>query len=442
MNNALISPNFQKSGKRNLFVDFFVFLCPVLVVIEINLIGRLFLSEVLLAIILPLLILQRGRLLLEPLPRTVIILGLVWLAGQIFTDLVRETPFQDWSRGWAKITFLILNFSSIYLLINQDARRIVLFFLGSAMGSSLDYFVSPTILMLTDPWKFGAGALFSALLILFVQWRVIARFPILPVLMISALGLFSIYMGSRGSGGLLILSAIYLYVHSKPELQHWLKRFSIGRMVTLVVITSFSIWGILATYSIAASSGWLGEAAKKKYHKQSGKYGILLGGRAEILVSSQAIKDSPIIGHGSWAKDIEYRKLYLELKKQLGYYVGDFQYLLQKSKLIPSHSHLFGAWVEAGILGALFWVWVFYLVFRSLFGLFRVEHYLLPLFVIKAIGAAWTILFSPFGAEGRLSWGFILTILIVIAQLSQRSKTVTNHKIIFILEMPKKLVSH
>lgn len=391
-------------------------------VIEINLVGRLFLSEVLLIIILPLLIVKRGRLLLHPLPRTVIILAFLWLAGQIITDFIRETPFQDWTRGWAKITFLILNFSSIYLLLINDTKRIIIFFIGFLIISpTLDYLVTPTELLLYDPWKFGIGGSVVSLVILFAMWRKIARFRLLPVLLIFALGLFSIYMGSRANGGLLILSAGYLYIHSKPKLRYWLKHLSISRIVIIILAAIFLGWGVLTGYSIAARSGWLGEAAKNKYYQQSGDYGILLGGRAEILVSTQAIRDSPIIGHGSWAKNREYKELLFHLRQEMGYFANE--YMLQGSDLIPSHSHLFGVWVEAGILGALFWVWVFYLIVRLLFGLFRIEHDLLPLFVVNAMSALWAILFSSFGAEARLSWAFFIVLFIFAVQLVHRSKS-------------------
>ena len=37
-----------------------------------------------------------------------------------------------------------------------------------------------------------------------------------------------------------------------------------------------------------------------------------------------------------------------------------------KEGYIPEHSYILGAWVSAGILGAVFWFWVFILVVRAL----------------------------------------------------------------------------
>jgi hypothetical protein len=65
-----------------------------------------------------------------------------------------------------------------------------------------------------------------------------------------------------------------------------------------------AIYGITVLYEYGASEGWLGDEAREKYLIQSsGDMGILLGGRTQILASAQAIIDSPVIGHGSRAKD-------------------------------------------------------------------------------------------------------------------------------------------
>jgi len=85
-----------------------------------------------------------------------------------------------------------------------------------------------------------------------------------------------------------------------------------------------------------------------------GEYGLIVGGRSEILVSAQAIMDSPILGHGSWAKNEEYAAMLNYLRESMGYVAQG----KHESGLIPTHSHIFGAWVEAGILGAVFWLWI------------------------------------------------------------------------------------
>jgi hypothetical protein len=300
-------------------------------------------------------------------------------------------------------------------------RRIILFSLGFAIGGILDYFISPSEFLLLDPWKFGlhfSGMLIMALLL---QWQKITPFRMLSVSLVFALGLFSFYLGTRSIGAVLIISASYLFIYHQPKLRHWLgKNFSFGRIIILVIVAVLSVWGIIAMYSKAARSGWLGENAQAKYYQQAGgDYGFFLGGRVEIIISSRAIMDSLLIGHGSWAKDPEYRLLLLSLRDK-GYDISEYD--VENNDLIPTHSHLFGAWVEAGVLGALFWSWLLILVFRLLYNLFRIKHNFLPLFVISAMFALWTILFSPFGAIERLQWGFLITLFLTAMQLIHAQK--------------------
>lgn len=410
--------------RNSRFLDFFTFFCPTLFLIEINLGGRLFLTELLLIFILPLLIVKKGQLLLQAKPRWILILGMIWLIAQIITDLIRATPFEDFSRGWAKIIFLMLNFSAIYLLLVDNVKRIILFTAGFAIGGFLNFYINPPELALAAPWKFGLATPTSLLVILIAQWRIITRIRLLQELLIIAFGSIALYLGSRSLGGFFILSGLLLYIHHTPKVRNWFikKRITPLRSVLLLIIMSLFAWGMLTIYGMAAKSGTLGEQAEIKYRQQSGDYGVLLGGRVEILASSQAIIDSPLIGHGSWAKDPKYKLNFLELA-DLGYEINEQAILESESDLIPSHSHLFGAWVEAGILGALFWAWVFTLVIRTLYEIFKIEHVLLPLLITILIIAAWSILFSPFGALERLRWGFFLTLFLLANRFIQQYKT-------------------
>jgi O-antigen ligase len=152
-------------------------------------------------------------------------------------------------------------------------------------------------------------------------------------------------------------------------------------------------------YDYAAGSGLLGESAQGNYEMQaSGKYGLLVGGRSEILVSGRAIFDSPFLGHGSWAKDDKYSSLLMELRRQAGYIGGAGD----EEDLIPTHSHLFGSWVEAGLSGAIFWAWVLGLPVLFLFRPHREVECLAPISAFVAFLLIWDILFSPYGAGLRI----------------------------------------
>lgn len=145
-----------------------------------------------------------------------------------------------------------------------------------------------------------------------------------------------------------------------------------------------------------------------KYRAQAaGDLGTLLGRRKEILASSQAIIDSPIIGHGSPAKDASYIDLATHAYEQLGYESSG----VSEIELIPTHSYLFGAWVGAGIIGAVFWIWIAYQALKLLLSaeLRRSSHVGWIVFVILFL--LWGVMFSTFGAG---QWIFAAHFVVVI----------------------------
>ncbi|MBL6934963.1 MAG: hypothetical protein ISR48_06070 [Alphaproteobacteria bacterium] len=393
----------------------FIFMIPALMFIEIRLVGRLFLPEVILAGILPFLLLARGKALMEPLPRIFLIIMFLWLVGQVATDLIRSTPTQDYVRGWAKILNTMINFMSIYLITFGNRRRLNVFALGVTAGYFLMYFLNPSEQMAEDPWKFGLGLATALLFCNIGNLKQVYRTGILPVLCLLAPATLSMLQASRSLAGISFLSAVYVafqfYIGGRKEKA---QKMSPLKMATLMAVGIAAAAVLLEVYSYAASSGMLGRDAQYKYEMQSqGQFGILLGGRAEIFVSIQAISDSPFIGHGSWAKDPRYAALLLKLEN-FGYEISS---LSIESGLIPSHSHLFGAWVESGILGALMWMWVILFIVITLIKLSQVRESLTPLAAFVGIQLIWDILFSPFGAERRFLIPFFIIVLMAASKL-------------------------
>ncbi len=95
------------------------------------------------------------------------------------------------------------------------------------------------------------------------------------------------------------------------------------------------------------------------------------------------------------------------------------------SGLIPSHSFIFGAWVEAGILGAVFWAYVLWLTGRNLVYLSQMQEVLTPLIAYLSFIMLWDVVFSPFGFSQRLHVPFYIIVVmfcwdVVLAQRRSR----------------------
>ena len=387
------------------------FLIPAFVWVKFTLVGRIFLPELILIALLPFLLAKRGRLLTAPLPRTFLILAALWLMAQMLTDVIRGSDFHDYSRGWAKLVFTMLSFCALYLLLYGSRRRLVLFAAGVAAGEYLSYMLNPSVYADQHPWKFGLSLPTTLAVVLLAQWRPIFRVPVLPSLLILLVGLYSMAVGSRSYAGVTILVALYVLAHQIAGRRGGPTGSApLARSAMFLVMAVMAAAVMLELYEYMAVQGYLTERARQVYDWQStgGSFSILLGGRAEIVASIRAVMDSPIIGHGSWAKDPEYASYILDLR-QLGYNLHLSR--LSGGDLIPTHSHLMGAWVESGIMGALFWLWVLVLIVRVLAHQYLVRDTLGPLVAFVGFLTVWDIFFSPFGAHHRYLISFKIVLM-------------------------------
>ena len=87
----------------------------------------------------------------------------------------------------------------------------------------------------------------------------------------------------------------------------------------------------------AAEHEFFDESQNSKFISQAeGDYGVLVGGRPETLVAIQAIRDSPIIGHGSFPEGMKYIQLKQDIQYQHGYSGSDEP---EDSETDPGHSN-------------------------------------------------------------------------------------------------------
>lgn len=399
-------------GSKELGARLLAFAIPVMIAIEVPGLGTIYLAELCLIGLLPVLLVLRGRRLQSRVLGFILALGLVYFGAQVLTDVVRETPFADYARGWSRILFLLFSFVSTYLLIGNDRARLLCYAGGLVVGATL-------YLILNNPisaigWKFGFAGPTTTLLLIGFSLIPVLRSPrslVGPMIMI-ALGAFSGFMNYRSWGGVLMVSAAFLAIPACLRLFGLRpKPLSYGRLMITGVLLLATGFGALKLYGLAAESGMLGERSQQKYETQSalGDLGILLGGRSESLVTVQAIQDSPIIGHGSWAKD----RYYAELRQVMLYRLGFVNRFIEpENDLIPTHSHLLGSWVEAGIGGALFWMGMLALIVGALRRLYASDDPLRPYLVFLMFLFIWDILFSPFGAQRRLTNGFLMVAML------------------------------
>lgn len=385
------------------------FLYPLSQLVVFQIVGQLFLMDLLAVPLLVLLLTLPDSL--ERLQRIwpmLVLLGL-WLVGQIVTDLVRGSVPADYLRGWAKIVFFGLQLVALWLWLPR--RR--MYFVAFAMGLGVAAYFGVPEDFIGYEWKFGHDRTLvyigTSLLILATMAFPKVRYS--APLVFLAMSLFLLLQAARSTFGVLFISAVVvaaaLLFGRFPALR---QRLTGGMFMLLLLGGTVVATGATTIYGYAVEDGLLGRDALVKYRDQtSGEVPLILGGRTESLVSVQAIIDSPVIGHGSWAKDPYYVGLHHAMKVRLGLPIFDAEQ--GKRNLIPTHSHLFGAWVEAGLAGGIFWLWVLTLPFFALYSLLKRNELLAPLIVYSAVALLWSVLFSPFGSTERIFVAFQLTLL-------------------------------
>lgn len=376
-------------------LDIWAFLLPAVSFAQVAVIGQLYVSELLLLVMLPWLWSAPDR---PPLPRWFFVLWAGWLLSQVVTDIVVGSAFEDFARGWAAIMFTLTDFVAI-LVLAATPRRARLFALGLATGGILGYFIAPSIFSAVYPWKFAFGLPVAFVLATLLSGSIGNRLPLLSVGGFVFFGGLNLFLGFRNLGGISLLTGGYLLLSAFTGRRQAVLDWSMRRTAAGLLLLAVGIFGTLQLYGVAASQGFLGSAAQAEYESQSGALGVLIGGRQDILVTSQAVIDSPILGHGSWAKDLKYVDVLVQRLSDLGYVAATDYY---ESGLIPQHSFVMGSWVWAGFLGAAFWLSVLGVAVWVLANLYVSRLELAPLVVFFAMFLMWNIVFSPYGAGARV----------------------------------------
>lgn len=178
----------------------------------------------------------------------------------------------------------------------------------------------------------------------------------------------------------------------------------------LVIIGVVVIQCLTLVYKEAASRGFMGENALKKYEVQmkgrkSGALATLMAGRLEFFVGSYIAFKRPIVGYGPWALD--YDGYYSDFLTKYGSaedyesYLKYYEWQLKNGQsfitLIPAHSHIVGFWVWYGIFGLVFWIYILFQIVRYFRRDLATVPYWYGMLAAMTPSFLWSVFFSPFG---------------------------------------------
>lgn len=392
-------------------------------VFSIHFVGDLYIAEILLAIAFPVLIYLRGRRAFRPELKLVYILMSVWLFGLMISDAYNHIPLTDRMRGMALIAFFAINLFGMSILLGGNEKRKLIYLVGLMLGALASVKLQPDPAAVDYPWKFGYAWGTMQLVMLISSYFYAKRRYILSALPVLAICGVNAILNFRSPilQLLITLALVYPFIPERVGAVQLLPR-SQGLRLLIVLIFAIGAAGIAdAVVKFVTTSGYIGEENQAKNEAQEKAGNLLLGGRPEFAIGLEAALDSPIIGHGSWAKDLKYFEMLNDRMVEAGVRTeqtkGDIAE--EASGLIPGHSHIVTAWVWAGIAGLIFWVYIIWFVLKGISRIALLRPPLAPLYMWLSIGMVWDIFFSPFAAFRRM---IEAVMIIILADLAARGK--------------------
>jgi hypothetical protein len=406
-------------------VEIFILALGVLSSVVFHFVGDLFVTEIIMIVSLPFFLIFYARRLLVPrFMRVFALLGL-WLCAQVISDAYNHTVLLDRMRGMALIGFFAIEIAFFAMFIAGNERRKTIFLTAYAIGSVVLSRFQPNIAEAvgdsTDKWKWGYAFGVTMLALVASAFLVKQRRRILAFLLLLGIAAIDLLTNFR-SAFLELLVATVLAFPIIPErigsLRLLPEKNILLRVALVAMLAVAGGWSADQLVYLVSQAGLAGEQAQQKNESQAQAGNLLLGGRPEFFVGLRAAMDNPIVGHGSWAKDMKYIEMQHDMMAEFGMQHDLSDAEADSQGLIPSHSHIIGAWVFSGFCGALFWAYIEWLALRAIVVAAVQRPPLALMYLWLLVGFTWNIFFSPFGSTSRIIEAFTVVVIVDLLQKS------------------------
>ncbi|MFT3828365.1 MAG: hypothetical protein QM691_01535 [Opitutaceae bacterium] len=375
--------------------------------LNVNIVGYVTVSELMAALILPVLWFRGMVVLRGPVISVLLNFGMLWVVSAVGTDLYRGNEWALMARGVGRVSAFILMLLVFYALFRrrQDGFQIMMF--GAFISSIVSIFgfragESEFVLMTGYVMETSWERHYALVTVMFAFWLSTWLYPKKPMIVsvtLLGIGVLNMGMGSRNMGAIVLLAGL------SSECFRWMKSSFgtrgigmafVARAALILAIAAGSVYG---GYKVAAAQGWLGDAARDKFYAQSsGKLGVLFTSRVDFLAGLLAVRSSPFIGYGSWARD---EQGFLAEAYAIGELGGaGTSTMYSYFQRIPTHSAVLEAWVENGLLATGFWLSVLWLMARVAGSGALLDSRWSLFFLLSIFWIGWNILFSPFASRG------------------------------------------
>jgi hypothetical protein len=385
-------------------VTIFIVLCIGIISSQkINFFGQIFIGEILCVAVL----LFNIKAIRTPAgSKPLLGLLLVWFIAQLAADIVNQTVLIKAVKGVLAPVFIAMIMLALTTTFYKRYHFLPIFLFGLFLGMWLSRVIGNEYYA-HNSWKWGLG---SCVALCFFTWIEFYCMRYKATYLLVGSVLFVVVCmanSSRSLAAFMFIASMVAMLSSRIRLMPSYRRLSKSRLGTLwlffiLLFVVFCIDRSMAElFSFAPFLDMLPPLDAIKYSVQAkSEWGVILGGRTELLVSLEAFFDSPFLGHGSWAETPYYTYTLLDIMSASGGMPLDLSSIESsiESFLIPTHSYLMGAVVWGGLFAGLFWLKTIWLL---LSGILNEKVIASPLLLYIVIGMIWNILFSPFGADAR-----------------------------------------
>lgn len=386
-----------------------IFLVGVASGIPIQTVGRLFLGEIGLIAISPIVAIlllgltdQYGRT-----ARTILGFMILSWVGYLLSDLVRGTPTNDYLRGWSRWVAMGASFATLAWLGSKNIRYLAYFLIGLSVGGCLTPIAMGGLPGPKVYWKFYAGVP-----VIIIAVAAVSRFrPWASIATLVGLAVVSIALDTRSHALAAITTAgiTFLAALRTANARGAVVRVSKTSMLAgAAAIAAVMLLGVYLILTLGARYGY-GERFQKSNSTRM----------ASATVAWSAVKESPFIGYGSWPRD---RELARQRDKLVAKAKGTHAFrTANQDDLIIAHSQILQGWLEGGILGLAFFALLAWQLGRYLMWIALASPYfsLLPLMTFVLLECAWNLFFSPFSGAQRI---YIPASCVIICYLAEKNR--------------------
>ena len=368
------------------------FLCGATVGVKFDVVGDLYLLEILVAVLALQCVLARGlgKGFVAPIFLGFLAAGLITFCGYLLADLNAANEPWQYLKGWGRVAFLITDTAALMILAAHGRQNIWWLALGIGIGGIASLAIGGVPL---TQWKLGYGE-YAAIV-------VVALVPLCPPVLAAAL------MAVFGAGCMVAdyrsLGAVVLATAAVMSWQRTTVRgLSAGNWFRIAVVVCLAASAMAALLWSTED-----EYAQRRQESNIGRYvGLVVGWRA--------IAESPVIGYGSWAADEKFGRM---SKSEIEKLDRDSRRPVVVTNSMLPHSQFLQAWIEGGVLGAAFFAMYGWCLLGGLrwFALQRPRDRISPLFLFFILGGLWNLLASPFLGIHRVNIAIAVAAVAVAA---------------------------